>query len=400
MSVPILTVNCGSSSIKMAVFDEKLNCRVRISADAIGTDHAAITVTHQTNAVTLPPHSDHATALKALFAVVMESAGLTSAPAIIAHRVVHGGETFTDPVIVDDATRAQIAACTPLAPLHNPRNLAGIEAAIEAYPAAIHVAVFDTAFHHTLPQYAWRYGLPRYFHERWQVRRYGFHGLSHCSMLDRLAQQLTRDPAQTSLISIHLGNGASVAAIEQGHSRDTSMGLTPCEGLIMGTRSGDVDPGLFAFMAARGVDTDALQHTLNHESGLLGLSGLSHDMRDLEAAAATGDANAAVAIDVFCYRVARYIGAMMAALTTLDGLVFTGGIGEHSVRVRQQIVSHLPLLGITLNEHANRDHGRNNHGCVSSPQSRFPVYVFGADEESQLALAATTLIKDKAETTA
>ncbi len=240
-----------------------------------------------------------------------------------------------------------IEACSSLAPLHNPANLAGIHAMQALYPNCPQVAVFDTAFHQTLPEAACHYAVPHTLYRDYGVRRYGFHGTSHRWILHQASHRLRKPPEQTSIVSAHLGNGCSVTAVRDGQSVDTSMGLTPLEGLVMGTRSGDVDPGLFDFLLRRGYTAEDIHHMLNHESGLLGLSGVSHDMRTLTEAAADGHEKADLAVNVFCFRLARYIGAMMASLDRLDALVFTGGIGENSTLVRERTLARLGVFGLT-----------------------------------------------------
>ena len=312
-------------------------------------------------------------------------------PVAIGHRVVHGGETFREAVLLDDDAIEAIEQCAGLAPLHNPVNLSGISATRAVYPNVPQVAVFDTAFHQTLPPRAFHYALPEAYYRDWAVRRYGFHGTSHYFMSREAARVLGRTPATTSIISAHLGNGCSVTAIRDGISVDTSMGLTPLEGLVMGTRSGDVDPGLFDFLAGKGIDAAEVHEVLNKQSGLLGLSGQSNDMRSLCDLADHGHAPSELAIDVFCFRLAKYIGAMMASLTSLDALVFTGGIGENSPRVRQQTLGHLQLMGFELDPDLNTFNGLYSDGRIDSADSRFPVLVIPTNEELVIAREALRL---------
>ncbi len=259
------------------------------------------------------------------------------------------------------------------------------------FPNVPQVAVFDTAYHQTLPERAYRYALPERCYSDWGVRRYGFHGTSHYFMAHEAARLLDKTPATTSIISAHLGNGCSITAIQNGLSVDTSMGLTPLEGLVMGTRSGDVDPGLFDYLASRGMSASDVHEMLNKESGLQGLSGQTNDMRTLCELADHGHEPSQLAIDVFCFRLARYIGAMTASLTKLDALVFTGGIGENSARIRQDTARHLRLLGIELDPDLNEHHGRWSDGRISSPDSRYPALVIPTNEELVIAREAARL---------
>lgn len=291
-------------------------------------------------------------------------------------RVVHGGSRFSAPAIVDDAVLDQIRQLSALAPLHNPVAAAVIEQVRRALPAVPVVAVFDTAFHHTLPPMAWRYAVP----EELPVRRYGFHGISYAYVSARLVERLG---IGKRLVICHLGSGASVCAIADGRSIDTSMGLTPMEGLVMGTRSGDLDPGALLYLLRTGRNEADLDDLLNHRSGLLGLSGHSADMHEIQEAATAGDERANLALDLFCYRVAKYIGAYAAALGGLDGLAFTAGIGEHSAIVRERVCAPLAFLGIELDEAANeatsKDERRISRGTA-------PVWVIPTNEELQIAL--------------
>ncbi|PVY78008.1 acetate kinase [Tamilnaduibacter salinus] len=387
----VLVVNCGSSSIKLALYGPEDRPIASALAENLGTAEARATIrTNEKTAIALPDHSDHEQGLAAIIDWLEANRMLQSAPGAVGHRVVHGGERFSESVVIDEAVTDAIEECADLAPLHNPVNLTGIRAMQSLYPNVTQVAVFDTAFHQTLPPHAYLYALPRHWYEDWGVRRYGFHGTSHACMLQTLSSRLKQPSRSTSLISAHLGNGCSITAIEQGQSVDTSMGLTPLEGLIMGTRSGDVDPGLFDFLQRKGLDPTTINQTLNRESGLRGLSGNTNDMRALEQASLDGDEHATVAIEAFCFRLARYIGAMMASLTHCDGLVFTGGIGENSVRVREKTVARLAMLGFTLDPERNRSHGDGQQGAIHADGSH-PVYVIPTDEEGMIAADARTL---------
>ena len=391
MEESILVVNCGSSSLKLALFDQKNRKIASALAEKLNNSDAFARISGDDNPVKLPAGASHEQALQALVNEFRNRQLLTGTPKAIGHRVVHGGETFREAVLVDDATEQAIEACAELAPLHNPVNLAGIRAMRALFPDRPHAAVFDTAYHHTLPERAYRYALPEHCYTQWGIRRYGFHGTSHYFMAREAARLLGKTPATTSIISAHLGNGCSITAIRDGLSVDTSMGLTPLEGLVMGTRSGDVDPGLFDYLATRGVSATEAHRMLNNDSGLLGLSGQTNDMRSLCELADHGHDPSQLAIDVFCFRLARYVGAMTASLAQLDALVFTGGIGENSPRIRQETAKHLGLLGIELETGLNRDHGRMSDGFVSSPDSRFPVLVIPTNEELVIAQEAERL---------
>ncbi len=391
MEESILVVNCGSSSLKLALFGGQNRKIASALAEKLNNDDAFARISGDDQPVRLPAGATHEQALQALVHEFRERQLMKAAPKAIGHRVVHGGETFREAVLVDDATEDGIEACAELAPLHNPVNLAGIRAMRALFPDRPHVVVFDTAYHHTLPERAYRYALPEHCYTEWGIRRYGFHGTSHYFMAREAARLLGKTPATTSVISAHLGNGCSITAIRDGLSVDTSMGLTPLEGLVMGTRSGDVDPGLFDYLAARGISAAEAHRMLNNDSGLLGLSGQTNDMRSLCELADHGHKPSKLAIDVFCFRLARYVGAMTASLPSLDGLVFTGGIGENSPRIRKETVKHLGLLGIELDPELNKNHGRISDGRIDSPDSRFPVLVIPTDEELVIAQEAARL---------
>lgn len=391
MDDPILVINCGSSSVRIALFDGAGTALVAALAERLGQSGARL-VPEQGDAVDLPDNADHNQALTSAIDWLQQSGHLASQPAAIGHRVVHGGETFHRAALIDDRVIDAIRDCASLAPLHNPVNLNGIDAARRLFPDVPQVAVFDTAFHQTLPRHAWLYPVPRRFYNDWGVRRYGFHGTSHQYMAEEAARRLGKPPEQTSIISAHLGNGCSITAIRNGRSVDTSMGLTPLEGLVMGTRSGDVDPGLFDFLSAKGIPAEQTHRVLNRESGLLGLSGKTSDMRNLVRAAGEGDEHCQDAFEVFCFRLARYIGAMMVSLDQLDALVFTGGIGENSTEVRSRTLAHLTLPGFRIDEAANRNHGDQRNGHIEAADSRFPVMVIATREEAMIAREARLLV--------
>ncbi|KIP97792.1 MULTISPECIES: acetate kinase [Pseudomonas] len=388
----ILVINCGSSSIKFALVDpDQTQFAISGLAERLGSADAVL---HwQRDGI---KHSqaiagdDHRAALAHLLARVQEATGGHLHG--IGHRVVHGGEHFTSAQRLDDEVIAAIRAVAPLAPLHNPAGLLGIEAALALYPQLPQVAVFDTAFHQSLPEHAYRYAVPEHLYRDHGVRRYGFHGTSHRFVSARAAE-LTGLPIDDSAwLVAHLGNGCSTCAVVNGQSRDTSMGLTPLEGLVMGTRSGDVDPNLHSHLSRTlGWSLEQIDRMLNHDSGLLGLSGLSNDMRSLEQAREEGHAGATLAIEVFCYRLAKSLAAMSCALPRLDGLIFTGGIGENSPLIRSKTVAHLSLLGLKLDATANARCLRGVSGPIHA-QDHIRVLVVPTNEERQIALDTLALL--------
>ncbi|MGE8496289.1 MAG: acetate kinase [Pseudomonas sp.] len=388
----ILVINCGSSSIKFALVNEA-NTQFPLSglAERLGSPDAELHWQRGGERASLAlPNGDHRSALAQLLPLVQEAAGGELHG--IGHRVVHGGEHFTSASRLDDTTLQAIRATAPLAPLHNPANLLGIEAAMNVYPELPHVAVFDTAFHQTLPEHAFRYALPETLYREHGVRRYGFHGTSHRFVSHRAAEHAGLSIGDSSWLVAHLGNGCSTCAIVNGQSRDTSMGLTPLEGLVMGTRSGDVDPNLHSHLARTlGWSLDQIDAMLNKESGLLGLSGLSNDMRSLEQARDQGHAGATLAIEVFCYRLAKSLAAMSCALPQLDGLIFTGGIGENSPLIRSKTVAHLKLLNLTLDNEANALTIRGVGGPIHA-DGHPRVLVVPTNEERQIALDTLALL--------
>jgi acetate kinase len=303
----------------------------------------------------------------------------------VGHRVVHGGARFTEPVQVTPEVIKDLHGLESLDPTHNPAEVALIETASKLLPKAPAVAVFDTAFHRTLPEVAWRYALPRDLADRLNLRRYGFHGLSHQYVSGKLLACLERDPEGSKVIVCHLGNGASVCALRDGKSVDTSMGLTPLEGLVMGTRSGDIDPGLLLYLLrTQEMTPETLDDLLNHRSGLLGLSGRSADVRELESAAQGGDAQAELALEIFAYRVCKYIGAYAAVLEGVDAVAFTGGIGQHSPTMRSRICRRLGFLGLSLDNGRNAGAG-NEPTKISVDTCSVSVWMVPTDEELQIA---------------
>jgi acetate kinase len=389
----ILVINSGSSSLKYTFFDTADEAKTaRGLVERIGGNGTRLVQRGPGGERTRDlPQGGYREAFRAMLAELTgKDTGVlrdASAISVVGHRVVHGGERFSEAVVVDEAALQEIEKLNPLAPLHNPVNVAGIREAMKVFPAVPHVAVFDTAFHHTLPSYAYLYGLPLEYYEKKGVRRYGFHGSSHSYVALCAAQYLQRRVNELEIVSCHLGNGASLCAIDHGRSVDTSMGFTPGEGLIMGTRCGDLDAGVIGYLQREaGLDTAQVEELLNKRSGLLGLSGISSDMREVEQAADAGDPRALVALKAFGYRVRKYIGAYLAAMGGLDVLVFTGGIGQGSAGVRSLAVQGLECMGIHLDEARNREARGFDEVCrISTDDSRVTVLVVPADEERMIA---------------
>lgn len=390
----ILVINSGSSSIKFSVFNMETQQETASGlAEQLGTSDArlSIKIEGQKSQLALPD-GNYTDVLKIVMQSLSEKNQLTDAPIAIGHRVVHGGESFSNPVIVTNEVREKIEHCIPLAPLHNPANLAGIDALAALYPDTPQVAVFDTAFHQTLPPEAYLYALPYELYEQLGVRRYGFHGVSHQYVTSELANRLNL-PKEHGILSAHLGNGCSACAVQNGRSVDTTMGLTPLEGLCMGTRSGDVDPSLHLFLKQqKGWSLEQITQMLNKDSGILGLSKRSNDMRTVEAAASDGDQQAQLALDVFCFRLARQLSALAASLKQIDALVFTGGIGENSSTVRQKVVDHLAVFGFSLNA-AQNDINGGESGLINTAKSP-TVAVINTQEEWMIAHASLLLVTE------
>jgi len=341
----ILVLNCGSSSVKFAVIDtESKKASVNGSVEEIGKSARFKAEKGEETIKKIVDAVNHSDALAAINDFLKES-GEAQGIAAVGHRVVHGGEKFSKAVLINGEVLKTIEECAVLAPLHNPPNLQGIAAAKRNFPELAQVAVFDTAFHRSIPDYAYLYGLPYWLYEEWKIRRYGFHGSSHCYVTRKTAEILEKSPEDLCLIIAHLGNGCSATAVKFGESMDTTLGLTPMEGMVMGTRSGSLDPGIILHLnKTLGYDYEKLNKLLNKESGLLGLSGFSSDMRKVLDEADKGEKRAAIAIEVFCYRAAKEIASLMPALPILDALVFTGGIGENSAPIREKILSHLKIF--------------------------------------------------------
>ncbi len=388
----ILVINCGSSSIKFALVNEKQSTfPLQGLAERLGSPEAVLHWQLGDAKQSLDiPGADHRAALEKLLPLAQDAAGgeLNG----IGHRVVHGGEHFTGSSLINEQVLQAIRDSAQLAPLHNPANLVGIDAAIALFPNLPQVSVFDTAFHQTMPEHAFRYAVPEFLYKEHSVRRYGFHGTSH-SYVSKRAAEMTNLPVNDSCwLTAHLGNGCSTCAIVNGESRDTSMGLTPLEGLVMGTRSGDVDPNLHSYLnRTLGWSLEQIDRMLNHDSGLKGLSGLSNDMRTLDEARMSGHPGATLAFEVFCYRLAKSLASMACALPKLDGLIFTGGIGENAAAVRSRTLDHLKLFNFKLDEDANARCTRGTGGEIQA-QGSPRVLVVPTNEERQIALDTLALL--------
>ncbi len=393
----ILVLNSGSSSLKYRLYErdawtvlvDGVIGRIGEAAgdarhrwrDADGTVHER----HETT-----PVPDHEAALRRL-TDRLDAQGALGGLEAIGHRVVHGGERFHCPVRIDAAVIEAIREVIPLAPLHNPANLEGIEVAQRLFAGVPQVAVFDTAFHQTLPQAAWRYALPDALYTQHGIRRYGFHGISHAYVTRAAAQWLGRPLETLALVSLHLGNGASAAAVLEGRCVETSMGMTPLEGLVMGTRSGDLDPAVPLFLQREGgMDAEAVDHLLNHESGLKGLCG-TNDLREVHRRIAAGDAAARQALEVYCHRIRKYVGAYAAVLGRLDALIFTAGVGENDTEVRRHVCQGLDILGIRLDAQRNATPSGGIRR-ISADDSRVDVLVVPTDEEREIARATAELL--------
>lgn len=388
----VLVINCGSSSIKFALRREG-DSQPLISGLAEQLESPSACLHWKAGSLKQTrelPGADHQTALTALLPLIGEHADQPLSA--VGHRVVHGGEHFTGASLIDEQVLQAIEASAPLAPLHNPANLIGIRAAMLVFDQVPHTAIFDTAFHQSMPPHAYRYALPENLYREQGVRRYGFHGTSHRYVSRQASLLLGKPSGSGAWLTAHLGNGCSSCAILDDHSLDTSMGLTPLEGLVMGTRSGDVDPNLYAHLhRALGWDIPRIENLLNRESGLLGLSGLSNDMRTLEEAHEQGHAGATLAIEVFCYRLARSLAGLTAALPRLDGLIFTGGIGENSPLIRAKTVAHLQVLGLSVDPAANQQLPRGQAGQIQQAGSP-AILVIPTDEERQIADESLALL--------
>lgn len=393
----VLVINCGSSSLKYQLIDsETENVLAKGLCERIGIDGRLVYqkagCDKEITEAAMPTHKEAIQMV--LDALVNDKTGAIKSLSevnAVGHRIVHGGEKFASSVVITDEVLEAVAQCNDLAPLHNPANLIGINACKELMPGVPMVAVFDTAFHQTMPEKAYLYGLPYEYYENYKVRRYGFHGTSHSFVSKETARFLGMDLKNSKIIVCHLGNGASISAVKDGKCVDTSMGLTPLEGLVMGTRSGDIDPAIMEYIAKKeDLDIAGVMNVLNKKSGLEGISGLSSDFRDLTAGAKEGNKRAIAAIEVFCYRVAKYVGSYVAAMNGVDAIAFTAGIGENVGLVREKVCSYLGYLGITLDAEANAKSGDD---CViSAADSKVKVAVIPTNEELAICRETVALV--------
>ena len=396
----ILVINCGSSSLKFQLINaESEEVLAKGLCERIGIDGR---LTYQPaggekeiSEKAMPTHTE---AIQFVIDVLTnEKTGVVKSLreiGAVGHRIVHGGEKFASSVVITEEVKKAVEECNDLAPLHNPANLIGVEACEKLMPGTPMVAVFDTAFHQTMPEKAYMYGLPYEYYEKYKVRRYGFHGTSHSYVSKKAAEVMGKAYDEVKTIVCHLGNGASVSAVLNGKSVDTSMGLTPLEGLVMGTRSGDIDPAIMEFIAQKeNLDIEGIMNVLNKKSGVFGLSGeISSDFRDLTGAMAEGDKKAKIALEVFAYRVAKYIGAYAAAMNGVDDIVFTAGIGENVSYVREQVCSYLGYLGVELDPDANEKF-RGEQGEITKPGCKVRVFVIPTNEELAIARETLALVK-------
>jgi acetate kinase len=394
----VLVINCGSSSLKFQLINSDTEAVLAKGlCERIGIDGR---LTYQpeggakeVSELAMPTHTE---AIQFVIdALTNEATGVVKSLDeinAVGHRVVHGGEKFTSSVVVTEEVKAGIEDCCDLAPLHNPANLIGINTCESLMPGKPQVAVFDTAFHQTMPAKAYMYGLPHEYYDKYKVRRYGFHGTSHSFVSKRVAEFLGLDYNATKTVVCHLGNGSSISAVLNGQSVDTSMGLTPLEGLVMGTRSGDMDPAIMEFIAKKeNLDITGMMNVLNKKSGVFGLSNnLSSDFRDLWAGAEAGNEAAKIALDVFSYRVAKYVGSYAAAMNGVDVIVFTAGIGENDKDVRAAVVKQLGFLGIELDEVANNVRGEER--VISTADSKVKVMIVPTNEELAIARDTVSLL--------
>lgn len=393
----ILVINCGSSSLKYQLIDSETEqvmakgiCE-RIKLDGV--------LTHQTTGKEKikveAPMPDHSAAVKLVLDKLTDplvgAIGSLKEINAIGHRVVHGGEKFSSSALINEKVLTEIEACNDLAPLHNPANLIGIRACEQLMPGVPQVAVFDTAFHQTMPSYAYIYGIPYEYYEKYKIRRYGFHGTSHSFVSKRTAELIGKDIKDTKIIVCHLGGGASICAVQGGKSVDTTMGLTPLEGITMGTRSGNIDPAIIEYIANKeGKSISEIMNMLNKESGVFGISGVSSDFRDINKGIAEGNARCDIAMHVFCYQAAKFIGGYVAAMNGVDAVVFTAGVGENDPLVRKLTCERLQFLGVEIDDTANQLRGEEVK--ISTDSSKVPVYVVPTNEELAIARETVALI--------
>ena len=393
----VLVINCGSSSLKYQLINSDTEAVLAKGlCERIGIDGRLVyQLAGHDKEITEAPMPTHKEGIQMVLDALVnpKTCAVKSLSEIdaVGHRVVHGGEKFAQSVVLNEEVLAKVEECNELAPLHNPANLIGIRVCQELMPGVPMVGVFDTAFHQTMPQKAYLYGLPYEYYEKYKVRRYGFHGTSHSFVSKRLAEFLNLDYNNSRLIVAHLGNGASISAVLDGKCVDTSMGLTPLEGLVMVTRSGDIDPAIMEFIAKKeNLDIDGIMDVLNKKSGVEGLSGVSSDFRDLEAAYHEGNPRAIAACEVFAYRVAKYIGAYVAAMNGVDAIAFTAGIGENTSFIREKILAYFGYLGITMDKEANMVRGEDK--IISTPDSKVTVCIIPTNEELAIARETVALV--------
>lgn len=395
----ILVINCGSSSLKYQLIDsETEEWLAKGLCERIGIDGRIVyTPAGGEKEIKESPMPDHTNAIKLVLEYLTNDKtgvlGSLDEIGAVGHRIVHGGEKFASSVVINDEVIKAIEECNDLAPLHNPANLIGIDACRNLMPTTPMVAVFDTAFHQTMPEKAYLYGLPNSYYEKYKIRRYGFHGTSHSYVSKRCADVLGKKYEDLKIIVCHLGNGASVSAVKNGKCVDTSMGLTPLEGLIMGTRSGDIDPAILEFIAKKeNLDIAGVMNILNKKSGVYGMSGeLSSDFRDLEDAHYAGNKLATQALEAFCYRTAKYVGAYVAAMNGVDAICFTAGIGENAGIVRSMVCEYLGYLGISIDEEKNKIRGEEV--IFSTPDSKVKTLIIPTNEELAIARETVALVK-------
>ena len=396
----VLVLNCGSSSIKYKLFDmdhKEVIAQGGIEKIGLKGSFLKLTLPDGGKKILEKDIPEHTVGVEFILNTLIspEYGAIKSLDEInaVGHRMVHGGEKFAASTIITDEVMKAIEECNDLAPLHNPANLIGINACKKLMPTTPMVAVFDTAFHQTMPEEAYMYGLPYEYYEKYKIRRYGFHGTSHSYVSKKAAEVLGKKYEDLKIIVCHLGNGASVSAVKNGKCVDTSMGLTPLEGLIMGTRSGDIDPAIMEFIAHKeGKNIDEIMTVLNKKSGVYGLSNnLSSDFRDLEAGYNNGDAHCIRTMNTYCYRVAKYIGSYVAAMNGVDVICFTAGIGENAPLVRSLVCEHLGFLGVSIDEEAN--HKRGEEIAISTPDSKTTVMVIPTNEELAIARETVSLVK-------
>lgn len=397
----VLVINCGSSSLKYQLIDseseqvlakglcERIKIDGRLKHTSAGKDTIVID----------SPMPDHTAAVELVLKTLTdkENGVIASLAEIgaIGHRIVHGGEKFAASTIITDEVVQAITECNDLAPLHNPANLIGIDSCKRLMPDVPMVAVFDTAFHQTMPPKAYLYGIPYEYYENYKIRKYGFHGTSHSFVSKHTAELLGKKPEELKIIVCHLGNGASICAVQYGKSIDTSMGMTPLDGLVMGTRSGTIDPAVIEFIAQKENKTIAeVMNVLNKESGVSGVSGVSSDFRDLDMAIEQGNERAKTAMELFCYRAAQYIGSYTAAMNGVDAIAFTAGVGENNATARRGICSYLGYLGIEIDDTKNAVRGEDR--MISTETSKVPVFVVPTNEELAIARETVALVSAKA----